>query len=109
MTRNVLQSSLLNAGLSIIFQVSIKPAYRHHDSINLPQILCRFITFGINAFIVRNVGREVLGVMNVRLLLLESTILFLSREAINRASLSATSQQRDKCSWAQIVNQQWLT
>ncbi|KAM7350524.1 man(5)GlcNAc(2)-PP-dolichol translocation protein RFT1 [Cochliomyia hominivorax] len=92
MTRNVLQSSLLNAGLSIIFQV-----------------LCRLVTFGINAFIVRNVGREVLGIMNVRLLLLESTILFLSREAINRAALSATSQQREKCSWAQLINQQWLT
>lgn len=71
--------------------------------------MCRIITFGINAFIVRNVGREVLGIMNVRLLLLESTILFLSREAINRAALSATSQQREKCSWAQLVNQQWLT
>ncbi|KAI8127956.1 RFT1-like protein [Lucilia cuprina] len=92
MSRNVLQSSLLNAGLSIIFQV-----------------LCRIVTFGINAFIVRNVGREVLGIMNVRLLLLESTVLFLSREAINRAALSATSQQREKCSWAQLINQQWLT
>ncbi|TMW40070.1 hypothetical protein DOY81_014850 [Sarcophaga bullata] len=48
--------------------------------------------------------------MNVRLFLLEeSTILFLSREAINRAALSATSQQREKCSWAQLINQQWLT
>ncbi|XP_055913987.1 protein RFT1 homolog [Eupeodes corollae] len=92
MTRNVLHSSLLNAGFSIIFQ-----------------IICRFVTFGINAFIVRNVGRDVLGVMNVRLLLLESTLLFLSREAINRAALSATSQQKDKCSWPQLINQMWLT
>lgn len=92
MSRNVLQSSLLNAGFSIIFQ-----------------ILCRFVTFGINAFIVRNVGRDVLGVMNVRLLLLESTLLFLSREAINRAALSATSQQKEKCSWPQLINQMWLT
>jgi len=71
--------------------------------------LCRILTFGINAYIVRNVGREVLGIMNVRLLLLESTLLFLSREAINRAALSANSQQRDKCSWAQLINQMWLT
>ncbi|KAM8721517.1 hypothetical protein ACLKA7_007405 [Drosophila subpalustris] len=92
MARNVLQSSLLGAGFSIIFQ-----------------ILCRILTFGINAYIVRNVGREVLGIMNVRLLLLESTLLFLSREAINRAALSANSQQRDKCSWAQLINQMWLT
>ncbi|KAH8276583.1 hypothetical protein KR044_004626 [Drosophila immigrans] len=92
MARNVLQSSLLGAGFSIIFQ-----------------ILCRMLTFGINAYIVRNVGREVLGIMNVRLLLLESTLLFLSREAINRAALSANSQQRDKCSWPQLINQMWLT
>ncbi|EDW07658.1 protein RFT1 homolog [Drosophila mojavensis] len=92
MARNVLQSSLLGAGFSIIFQ-----------------ILCRILTFGINAYIVRNVGREVLGIMNVRLLLLESTLLFLSREAINRAALSANSQQREKCSWAQLINQMWLT
>lgn len=92
MARNVLQSSLLGAGFSIIFQ-----------------ILCRILTFGINAYIVRHVGREVLGIMNVRLLLLESTLLFLSREAINRAALSANSQQRDKCSWAQLINQMWLT
>ncbi|ALC48783.1 CG3149 [Drosophila busckii] len=92
MPRNVLQSSLLGAGFSIIFQ-----------------ILCRILTFSINAYIVRNVGREVLGIMNVRLLLLESTLLFLSREAINRAALSAKPQQSDKCSWAQLINQIWLT
>uniref|UniRef100_A0A1A9WB19 Protein RFT1 homolog n=1 Tax=Glossina brevipalpis TaxID=37001 RepID=A0A1A9WB19_9MUSC len=92
MPRNVLKSSLHDAGFSIIFQ-----------------ILCRIVTFGINAFIIRHVGREVLGIMNVRLLLLESTVLFLSREAVNRAALSATSQKREKCTWAQLINQQWLT
>ncbi|EDW81871.1 uncharacterized protein Dwil_GK25490 [Drosophila willistoni] len=92
MARNVLESSLLGAGFSIIFQ-----------------ILCRILTFGINAYIVRHVGREVLGIMNVRLLLLESTLLFLSREAINRAALSANAQQRDKCPWGQLINQMWLT
>ncbi|XP_017493994.1 PREDICTED: protein RFT1 homolog [Rhagoletis zephyria] len=92
MQRNVLHSSLLSAAFSIVFQM-----------------ICRVLTFAINAFIVRNVGREVLGIMNVRLLLLESTLLFLSREAFNRAGLSATTQQRDKCSWAQLINQMWLT
>ncbi|XP_053949020.1 protein RFT1 homolog [Anastrepha ludens] len=92
MQRNVLHSSLLSAAFSIIFQV-----------------FCRVITFAINAFIVRNVGRDVLGIMNVRLLLLESTLLFLSREAFNRAGLSATTQKNDKCSWAQLINQMWLT
>ncbi|XP_011198497.2 protein RFT1 homolog isoform X1 [Bactrocera dorsalis] len=92
MERNVLHSSILSGAFSIIFQV-----------------LCRILTFAINAFIVRNVGRDVLGIMNVRLLLLESTLLFLSREAFNRAGLSATTQQRSKCSWAQLINQMWLT
>lgn len=67
------------------------------------------MTFAINAFIVRNVGGDVLGIMNVRLLLLESTLLFLSKEAISRAALSSTSQQNNKSSWAQLVNQMWMT
>lgn len=46
--------------------------------------------------------------MNVRLLLLESTLLFFSKESITRAALSATTQ-RSKCSWAQLINQMWIT
>lgn len=46
--------------------------------------------------------------MNVRLLLLESTLLFFSKESIVRAALSSTTQ-RDKCTWAQLVNQMWVT
>jgi oligosaccharide translocation protein RFT1 len=67
------------------------------------------VTFTINAFIVRNVGGEVLGIMNVRLLLLESTLLFLSKEAISRAALSSTTQHKNKSSWAQLINQMWMT
>lgn len=73
------------------------------------QILSRIITFGINAFIVRHVGREVLGIMNVRLLLLESTLIFLSREAISRAALSSRTQHSDPSSWPQLINQIWIT
>lgn len=47
--------------------------------------------------------------MNVRLLLLESTLLFLSREAIQRSSLSAISLQTSQCSWRQLINQMWIT
>ncbi|XP_055613207.1 protein RFT1 homolog [Uranotaenia lowii] len=90
MGRNILASSLQNASFSIIFQ-----------------IFCRCITFAINAFIVRSVGRDVLGITNVRLLLLESTLLFLSKEAIIRASLS--SRHNKQCTWAQLVNQLWIT
>ncbi|XP_013118455.1 protein RFT1 homolog [Stomoxys calcitrans] len=93
MSRNILKSSLLSAILNMAFQ-----------------IFCRLLTFAINIFMVRNIGRDVLGIINVRLLLLESTIIFLSREAISRASLSASStKQLKKCSWAQLINQQWLT
>ncbi|KAJ0176582.1 hypothetical protein K1T71_007761 [Dendrolimus kikuchii] len=88
MGRNLLMSSLENASFNIIFQ-----------------ILFRCITFIINAWVIRNVGHEVLGIMNVRLLLLESTILFLSREAFNRACLG----QKDEINWNQLMNQIWLS
>lgn len=47
--------------------------------------------------------------MNVRLLLLESTLLFFSKESIIRAALSSTTQENNKPSWAQLVNQMWTT
>lgn len=88
MGRNVLKSSVENASFSIIFQ-----------------ILFRCITFALNAFIIRHVGQTVLGIMNVRLLLLESTILFLSKEPILKACLTDTKSHN----WAQVINQIWLT
>uniref|UniRef100_A0A1I8MAW7 Protein RFT1 homolog n=1 Tax=Musca domestica TaxID=7370 RepID=A0A1I8MAW7_MUSDO len=93
MARNILKSSLLSAILNMAFQ-----------------IFCRILTFAVNIFMIRTIGRDVLGIINVRLLLLESTVIFLSREAINRAALSVSStKQLQKCSWAQLINQQWLT
>ncbi|KAK9885209.1 hypothetical protein WA026_010714 [Henosepilachna vigintioctopunctata] len=88
MGRNILQSSIQNASFSIIFQV-----------------IFRAITFFLNAFIIRTVGHDVLGIMNVRLLLLESTILFLSKEPLLKACLSDTKSQN----WAQIINQMWIS
>ncbi|KAJ8931836.1 hypothetical protein NQ314_015233 [Rhamnusium bicolor] len=88
MGRNILKSSVQNASFSIIFQ-----------------ILFRCITFILNAFIIRTVGQEVLGIMNVRLLLLESTILFLSKEPILKACLTDTKSHN----WAQVINQIWLS
>lgn len=83
--------------------------FHHTYCALLFQIICRCVTFGINAYILRHVGHEALGVMNVRLLLLESTLIFLSREAISRSALSAISLQRNKCTWRQLVNQMWIT
>ncbi|XP_066140126.1 man(5)GlcNAc(2)-PP-dolichol translocation protein RFT1 isoform X2 [Euwallacea fornicatus] len=88
MTRNILKSSIQNASFSIIFQV-----------------LFRCISFILNAFIIRTVGQDVLGIMNVRLLLLESTILFLSKEPLLKACLSNAKSHN----WAQVINLIWLS
>ncbi|KAG5899779.1 hypothetical protein JTB14_006114 [Gonioctena quinquepunctata] len=88
MGRDILKSSFESASFSIIFQV-----------------LFRCITFILNAFIIRTVGQEVLGIMNVRLLLLESTILFLSKEPLLKACLTGTKSHN----WAQVINQIWLS
>lgn len=69
------------------------------------QILCRGVTFVLNAFVVRHVGEAVLGVINVRLLLLESMILFLSREPFMKACLTNTAEHN----WAQVINLLWMT
>lgn len=88
MARNILKTSLDSAKFSIIFQ-----------------ILFRCITFVLNAFIIRHVGQDVLGIMNVRLLLLESTLIFLSREPLIKACLSDSKSHN----WAQVLNQIWLS
>uniref|UniRef100_A0A1B6KM47 Protein RFT1 homolog n=1 Tax=Graphocephala atropunctata TaxID=36148 RepID=A0A1B6KM47_9HEMI len=88
MAKNFLKSSLQNASFNIIFQ-----------------IMFRCLTFLMNAFVLRHVEQAVIGVMNVRLLLLESTILFLSREAFRRACLTNTTAHN----WAQVINLLWLT
>ncbi|XP_014238902.1 protein RFT1 homolog [Trichogramma pretiosum] len=88
MAPNILKSSLENASFNIIFQ-----------------ILCRGVTFVLNAFVVRHVGQAVLGVMNVRLLLLESMILFLSKEPFMKACLTNTAEHN----WAQVINLLWIT
>lgn len=88
MAPNILKSSLQNASFSIIFQ-----------------ILCRGVTFLLNAFTVRHVGQDVLGVMNVRLLLLESMILSLCKDPFFKACLTNTAEHN----WAQVVNILWLT
>nr|CAD7258170.1 unnamed protein product [Timema shepardi] len=64
------------------------------------RILFRCVTFVLNAFVLRHVSQDVVGVMNVRLLLLESTILYLSREAFRRACLSKTTDHN----WAQVFS-----
>uniref|UniRef100_A0A8C9KS10 Protein RFT1 homolog n=1 Tax=Panthera tigris altaica TaxID=74533 RepID=A0A8C9KS10_PANTA len=70
-----------------------------------PQVLFRLITFVLNAFILRFLSKEIVGIVNVRLTLLYSTTVFLAREAFRRACLSGGAQ-RD---WNQTFNLLWLT
>ena len=69
------------------------------------QILCRAVVFFLNAFVVRHVGHAILGIINVRLLLLESVILFLSKEPFKKACLTNTAEHN----WAQVINLLWIT
>lgn len=73
--------------------------------ITVPQIAIRCLTFVINAFVLRHVSQNEIGVTNVRLLLLESTILFLSREAFRRACLTNTLNHN----WPKVINIIWLS
>uniref|UniRef100_A0A8C6U6E9 Protein RFT1 homolog n=1 Tax=Neogobius melanostomus TaxID=47308 RepID=A0A8C6U6E9_9GOBI len=71
----------------------------------LLQVMFRVLTFLLNAFTLRFVSKELIGVVNVRLTLLYSTIVFLSREAFRRACLSGGANH----SWKQVINLLWLT
>uniref|UniRef100_A0A9L0RT98 Protein RFT1 homolog n=1 Tax=Equus caballus TaxID=9796 RepID=A0A9L0RT98_HORSE len=71
----------------------------------LLQVLFRLITFVLNAFILRFLSKEIVGIVNVRLTLLYSTTIFLAREAFRRACLTGGAQ-RD---WSQTFNLLWLT
>ncbi|XP_029411259.1 protein RFT1 homolog isoform X3 [Nannospalax galili] len=68
-------------------------------------VLFRLITFVLNAFILRFLSKEIVGIVNVRLTLLYSTTIFLAREAFRRACLSGSAQRN----WSQTLNLLWLT
>ncbi|XP_012691497.1 protein RFT1 homolog isoform X2 [Clupea harengus] len=72
----------------------------------LLQVMFRFLTFFLNAFTLRFVSKELIGVVNVRLMLLYSTLVFLSREAFRRACLSGGGAESN---WRQNINLLWLT
>lgn len=73
----------------------------------LLQVMFRVLTFLMNAFTLRFVSKELIGVVNVRLMLLYSTLVFLSREAFRRACLSGSSGAGHN--WRQTINLLWLT
>ncbi|XP_077984686.1 man(5)GlcNAc(2)-PP-dolichol translocation protein RFT1-like isoform X3 [Glandiceps talaboti] len=69
------------------------------------QMVFRVLTFLLNAFILRYISKEMMGVVNVRLTLLYSTTLFIAREAFRRACLSKTDDRK----WRQVINLLWCT
>uniref|UniRef100_A0A8C7YLQ2 Protein RFT1 homolog n=1 Tax=Oryzias sinensis TaxID=183150 RepID=A0A8C7YLQ2_9TELE len=73
----------------------------------LLQVMFRVLTFLLNGFTLRFVSKELIGVVNVRLTLLYSTLVFLSREAFRRACLSGESGTNQN--WRQTINLLWLT
>ncbi|XP_039250988.2 man(5)GlcNAc(2)-PP-dolichol translocation protein RFT1-like isoform X1 [Styela clava] len=76
------------------------------------QLSFRLLTFFLNAFTLRYITKDELGVVNVRLVLLYSTLLFLSREAFRRACLSQAPKRDDKhenyvLEWRKMMNLLW--
>uniref|UniRef100_A0A131Y1G9 Protein RFT1 homolog n=1 Tax=Ixodes ricinus TaxID=34613 RepID=A0A131Y1G9_IXORI len=85
--KNLVQQATKAASYNILLQVSL-----------------RVVTFVLNAFILRRVSKDVLGVVNVRLLLLYTTVQFLSREPFRRACLSNGQPSR----WPAVINLAWF-
>ena len=76
----------------------------------LLQVFFRLGTFLINAILLRYISKEVLGLVNVRLALLYSTIIFISRESFRKSCLSkANSEKTSSNSKKQLVNLIWLS
>lgn len=69
----------------------------------LVAIFFRILTFALNAFILRRISGEVLGLINVRLLLLFDTIIFISREAFRKSCLKKPKE------WRGTINLIWLS
>ena len=87
--QNVVNSSLKAASLNM-----------------MTQIMFRLITFFMNAFVLRHISRDVLGLIYVRLNLLDDTIIFLSTEGFRLAGLGHNRETGD---WQKTVNLLWLT
>ncbi|CAI2351361.1 unnamed protein product [Caenorhabditis sp. 36 PRJEB53466] len=66
------------------------------------QLLGRVMSFGINMYLLRRIDNDVLGLVNVRLTLLYTTILFLTREPLRKADIIRGSIPK-------FVNLLWLS
>jgi oligosaccharide translocation protein RFT1 len=68
------------------------------------QAFIRVSSFTLNAFVLRRIQGDVLGVVNIRLTLLYNTLLFVSREALRRACLTRT---KTSVVWSKTFNLMW--
>ncbi|XP_064523915.1 protein RFT1 homolog isoform X2 [Pseudopipra pipra] len=93
------------AGPGMAAQDVLGQTARLASSSALLQVLFRVVTFALNAFTLRYLSRELIGVVNVRLTLLYSTVVFLAREAFRRACLSGSTKRN----WTKTINLLWLT
>eukprot|EP00041_Stephanoeca_diplocostata_P024357 m.615685 g.615685 ORF g.615685 m.615685 type:complete len:437 (+) comp22509_c0_seq6:166-1476(+) len=71
------------------------------------QLAFRVITFGVNAVILRYTSSAMLGIVNVRLTLLYSTLLFVSREPVRKTCLSV-QRGPNGADWNRIANITWM-
>ena len=67
------------------------------------QVTFRILTFVMNGILLRYTTKDMIGIVNVRLMLLNQTIVFVAREAFRKACLSKTADKR----WAQVINLLW--
>lgn len=67
------------------------------------QVTFRIFTFIMNGILLRFTTKDMIGIVNVRLMLLNQTIVFVAREAFRKACLSKTTDKR----WPQVINLLW--
>ena len=93
---------------------NMKDAVKNASYNMVLQIFFRLSTFSMNAVMLRYLSREILGVMNVRLMLLYSTMLFISREAFRKSCLTQQENNNDidegtvKIQLKQMMNLTWV-
>ena len=67
------------------------------------QVSFRMLTFVMNGILLRYTTRDMIGIVNVRLMLLNQSIVFVAREAFRKACLSRSTDRR----WRQVINLLW--
>ncbi|ESN90792.1 hypothetical protein HELRODRAFT_90783, partial [Helobdella robusta] len=73
------------------------------------QLIFRAVTFTMNVVIIRFLSRDILGVVNVRLMLLYNTVFILTSEPFTRACLKNIDSptNEDLKRWSSVINLLW--